>query len=74
MLVKFQDLPAREPGSWKYLFRQREFDLKNNRSRFKNLEALKEWKSPGFGGQLSYRWRITASYLSDLADARESGK
>ena len=56
------------------LVRQREFDLKNNRSRFKNLEALKEWKSPGFGGQLSYRWRITASYLSDLADARESGK
>ncbi len=56
------------------LVRQREFDLKNNRSRFKNLEALKEWKSPGFGGQLSYRWRITASYLADLANARESDK
>ena len=52
---------------------QREFELKNNRSRFKNLEALKEWKSPGFGGQLSYRWRIAESYLSDLADALESG-
>lgn len=55
------------------LVQQREFELKNNRSRFKNLEALKEWKSPGFGGQLSYRWRIAESYLSDLADALESG-
>ena len=55
------------------LVQQREFELKNNRSRFKNLEALKEWKSPGFGGQLSYRWRIAESYLSDLADAHESG-
>lgn len=54
------------------LVQQREFELKNNRSRFKNLEALKEWKSPGFGGQLSYRWRIAESYLSDLADALES--
>jgi hypothetical protein len=55
------------------LVQQREFELKKNRSRFKNLEALKEWKSPGFGGQLSYRWRIAESYLSDLADALESG-
>jgi hypothetical protein len=28
------------------LVQQREFELKNNRSRFQNLEALKEWNSP----------------------------
>jgi len=55
------------------LVQHREIELKNNRSRFRNPEALKEWKSPGFGGQLSYRWRIAESYLSDLADALESG-
>ena len=54
------------------LVQQREFELKNNRSRFKNLEALKEWKSPGFGGQLRFRWQIAESYLSDLAIALES--
>ncbi len=54
------------------LVQQREFELKNNRSRFKNLETLKEWKSPGFGGQLRFRWQIAESYLSDLAIALES--
>ena len=54
------------------LVQQREFELKNNRSRFKNLEALKEWNSPGFGGQLRFRWQIAESYLSDLAIALES--
>jgi hypothetical protein len=53
--------------------RRRELGLKQNRSRFKNPEALKEWNSPGFGGQLSYRWRIAESYLSDIAIALESG-
>jgi hypothetical protein len=53
--------------------RLRESGLKQNRSRFKNPEALKEWNSPGFGGQLSYRWRIAESYLSDIAIALESG-
>ena len=54
------------------LVQQREFELKNSRSRFRNLEALKEWKSPGFGGQLRFRWQIAESYLSDLAIALES--
>ena len=54
------------------LIRQRESELKKSRSRFENIEALKEWKSPGFGGQLRYRWQIISSYLSDLADALES--
>jgi hypothetical protein len=53
--------------------RQREHGLKQNRSRFTNPEALKEWNTPGFGGQLSYRWRIAESYLSDIATALESG-
>jgi hypothetical protein len=53
--------------------RQRELGLKQNRSRFTNPEALKEWNTPGFGGQLSYRWRIAESYLSDIATALESG-
>jgi hypothetical protein len=55
------------------LVRERELGLKQKRSRFTNPEALKEWKSPGFGGQLNYRWRIAESYLSDIAIARESG-
>ena len=55
------------------LIRQRELALKKSRSRFVNLEALKEWNSQGFGGQLSYRWRIAVSHLSDLADALERG-
>lgn len=54
------------------LVQQREIELKNNRSRFKNLEALKEWNSQGFGGQLRFRWQIAESYLSDLAIALES--
>ena len=53
--------------------RLREHGLKQNRSRFTNPEALKEWNTPGFGGQLSYRWRIAESYLSDIAAAFESG-
>ena len=53
--------------------RLREHGLKQNRSRFTNPEALKEWNTPGFGGQLSYRWRIAESYLSDIAIALESG-
>jgi hypothetical protein len=56
------------------LVRERELGLKQKRSRFTNPEALKEWNSPGFGGQLSYRWRIAESYLSDIAIALESGK
>jgi hypothetical protein len=55
------------------LVRERELRLKQKRSRFMNPEALKEWKSPGFGGQLNYRWRIAESYLSDIAVALESG-
>ena len=55
------------------LVRERELVLKQKRSRFINSEALKEWKSPGFGGQLSYRWRIAESYLADIAIALESG-
>lgn len=54
------------------LVQLREIELKNNRSRFKNLEALKEWNSQGFGGQLRFRWQIAESYLSDLARALES--
>ena len=53
--------------------RLREHGLKQNRSRFTNPEALKEWNTPGFGGQLNYRWRIAESYLSDIAVALESG-
>ena len=53
--------------------RLREHGLKQNRSRFTNPEALKEWNTPGFGGQLSYRWRIAESYLSDIAIALDSG-
>jgi hypothetical protein len=64
---------AEDPRAQK-LIQQREFELKNNRSRFKNLEALKEWRRPGFGGQLRYRWQIAETYLSDLADALESGE
>jgi hypothetical protein len=53
--------------------RERERGLKQHRSRFTNPEALKEWNTPGFGGQLNYRWRIAESYLSDIAVALESG-
>ena len=55
------------------LVHERELGLKQKRSRFTNPEALKEWKSPGFGGRLNYRWRIAESYLSDIAVALESG-
>jgi hypothetical protein len=53
--------------------RERERGLKQHRSRFTNPEALKDWNTPGFGGQLNYRWRIAESYLSDIAVALESG-
>jgi hypothetical protein len=53
------------------LIRQREIALKGRRARFINLEGLKEWSSPGFGGPLTYRWAICKSYLADLADGLE---
>lgn len=48
--------------------RDREILLKSRRARLAHRSALENWNQTPFGGQLDYRWRVTRSYLVDLAD------
>ena len=47
----------------------REIQLKSKRARLIHRTALENWGQAAGGGQLSYRWPITKSYLADLAEA-----
>jgi hypothetical protein len=47
--------------------RDREMLLKAQRARLVHRSALERWNQVPFGAQLSYRWPITRSYLSDIA-------
>ena len=53
--------------------RDREIRLKSKRARLAHRSALESWNQAPFGGQLNYRWPITKSYLTDLADGLERG-
>ena len=48
---------------------RREIQLKSKRARLAHRTALENWGRAAGGGQLSYRWPITKSYLGDLATA-----
>lgn len=50
----------------------RELLLKSKRARLGHRAALENWNQAPFGGQLSYRWGITRSYLADLAAGLEA--
>ena len=47
----------------------REIQLKSKRARLAHRTALENWGQAAGGGQLSYRWSITKSYLADLDKA-----
>ena len=47
----------------------REIQLKSKRARLVHRTALENWGQAAGGGQLSYRWPITKSYLADLDKA-----
>ena len=49
--------------------RSREILLKGRRARLANRAALENWNQAPVGGQLDYRWRVTQSYLADIAAA-----
>jgi hypothetical protein len=49
--------------------RDRESILKGKRARLVHRSALENWNQKPFGGQLSYRWSIACSYLTDLGAA-----
>lgn len=51
----------------------RELQLKSKRARLAHRAALENWSQAAFGGQLSYRWPITKSYLADIAKALREG-
>ncbi len=50
----------------------REIQLKSKRARLAHRTALENWGQAAGGGQLSYRWSITKSYLADLDKALEA--
>lgn len=52
---------------------RREVQLKSKRARLAHRAALENWGQAAGGGQFSYRWRITQSYLADIAAALEVG-
>lgn len=47
----------------------REIQLKSKRARLAHRTALENWGQAAGGGQLSYRWSITKSYLADIGKA-----
>ena len=47
----------------------REIQLKSKRARLAHRTALENWGQAAGGGQLSYRWSITKSYLADIEKA-----
>ena len=49
--------------------RQRELRLKSKRARLAHRSALENWNREGVGGKFDFRWGITQSYMSDIADA-----
>lgn len=49
--------------------RDRETRLKANRARLAHRSALEVWNQAPFGAQLTYRWPISRSYLTDIAAA-----
>ena len=53
--------------------RGREVQLKSQRARLAHRGALENWGQAPAGGQLSYRWPITRSYLADFAKALGAG-
>lgn len=57
-----------DDGDLAALLTAREVQLKTGRARLANRSALEAWKQDAFGGQLDFRWRITRSYLADIAD------
>jgi hypothetical protein len=63
---------AEDPAVHKRLG-QREVQLKSKRARLVYRSALENWGQAASGGQFSYRWRITQSYLADIAAALEAG-
>lgn len=53
--------------------RRREVQLKGKRARLAHRSALENWGQAASGGQFTYRWGITRSYLADIASALEAG-
>ena len=53
---------------------QRESLLKSKRARLSERSALENWKQVPLGGSVNYRWSITQSFLSDLAEGLEVGE
>lgn len=51
------------------LLRRREWELKRNRSRLINREALHQWRGRAGMARLDYRWNVAARHLSDIYDS-----
>lgn len=50
------------------LIRDREWEVKRNRGRLHNPNALKLWGGSSLSGQLSYRWPVAQRILNDIVE------
>lgn len=56
------------------LVEQREWQLKGNRSRFRNPRALEVWGGESGTGRMNYRWGTVSTLLGDLYDGLMGGE
>jgi hypothetical protein len=50
------------------LILQREYDLKGQRARLQNRQALLLWRGDAGSRQLDYRWEVTQAIVNDILD------
>lgn len=50
------------------LIRQREYDLKGQRARLQNRQALLLWRGDAGSRQLNYRWEVAQAIVNDILD------
>ena len=62
------DADARE------LIRRREYQHKRGQARLSNDRLMRQWGGASGSWRLTFRWRVVARLLNDMADGRKSGR
>jgi hypothetical protein len=55
------------------LIRQREYELKGQRARLQNRQALLLWRGDAGSRQLDYRWAVAQAIVNDILDGLSAG-